>query len=172
MFIDQKTGTVYAYVSKESLDKGESARTLGYIRPKKWTQITAVFTSSAIKLYLNGVLDGYIALGSGGNIKQNNKPIYIGGHPNQAKNCSLEPTIDSVKMYNRELKVYEIQASVRQPFGIIEPSYFHLACFDCYYSQAKSKCVTNYKLCSAADLYSGVWQAAQIMGWVVSCLIA
>ena len=164
--MNQKTGTVYAYQSKESLAKGEAARTLGYIRAKKWTQVSAVFTDTAIKIYLNGVLDGYTAFSLGGQVKKNSHPIYIGGHPGHQKSCSLQPTIDSVKMYSRELRVYEIQASVRQPFGIIEPSYFHLACFDCYYAQAKSKCVTNYSLCSASDLYSGVWQAAQIMGWV------
>jgi hypothetical protein len=166
IFINQKTGTVYAYFSKESLPKGEFARTLGYVKPNKWTQITAMFTESAIKIYLNGVLDGFASVGSGGGYLRNKQPIYIGGHPNYLKACSIEMTIDSLKMYNRELHVYEIQAGVRTSLGIIEPSYFHLSCFDCYYGAAKTGCVTNYQLCSAEDLYSGVWQAAYIMGWV------
>lgn len=113
-------------------------------------------------------MDGYASISSGGDLQRNLNPIYIGGHPNYLKKCSIEMTIDSLKIYNRELRVYEIQAGIRTALGIIEPSYFHLGCFDCYYGEAKSKCVENYKLCTATELYSGVWQAAYIMGWVRS----
>ena len=164
IFINQKTGTVYATVSGVDKPQGDSTRTLGYLKADKWNQVTAIFTAESTKIYLNGVLDGF-GVHSSGQTK-NNDTLYIGGHPNYRKNCSVELTIDSVKMYNRELHNYEIQAGVRTTLGIIEPSYFHLACFDCSYSEAKSKCVKNYKLCSSQDLYSGVWQAAHLMGWV------
>lgn len=155
-------------MSKESNKQGVQARTLGYLKPGKWNQIAAIFTPKSLKIYLNGVLDAFSLAEEGGEFSRNKDSIFIGGHPNYLKRCGIEMTIDSVRMYNRELKNYEIQAGVKNPMGMIEPSYFHLGCFDCSYAEAKGKCVKNYKLCSATDLYSGVWQAAHIMGWVVS----
>ena len=155
-------------LSKSDKKAGVQAKTLGYLKAGKWNQIAAIFTEKSLKIYLNGVLDGFSLAEDGGQVVRNKHPIFIGGHPNYLKTCSIEMTIDSLKMYNRELKNYEIQAGVRNPMGIIEPSYFHLGCFGCSYSEAKNKCVKNYKLCSAEDLYSGVWQAAHIMGWVSS----
>ena len=52
IFINQKTGTVYVYVSKKNNAEGQHARTLGYIKPNKWSQITVIFTESAIKIYI------------------------------------------------------------------------------------------------------------------------
>jgi hypothetical protein len=164
IFINQKTGTVYAYASTSDNKEGDYARTLGYLKPRKWNQIAVIYSQKAIKIYLNGVLDGFSL--RTGDFLRNKDDIFIGNHPNYIKDCKMELTIDSLKMYNRELFNYEIQAGIRTSMGIIEPSYFHLACFDCTYSEAQSKCVKNYKLCSADDLYSGVWQAAHLMGWV------
>lgn len=170
IFINQKTGTIYASVSKEGNSLGDTARTLGYIRPGRWNQIAVVFKTNAIKIYLNGVLDGFAVIKDDNPVSRNKDSLFLGGHPTKPKKCRLEVTVDSLKLYERELKPYEIQAGIRTAFGIIEPSYFHLSCFDCSLQDAKSKCVKGYKLCTSEDMYSGVWQAAHLMGWVRTVL--
>ena len=170
IFINQMTGTIYAFTSTVDNKEGDSTRTLGYIKPRKWTQVTVVFSLKSTKIYLNGILDGFSTRSTA--TLNNIDDVFIGGHPNYLKQCSLEMTIDSLRMYSRELFIYEIQAGIKSSLGIIEPSYIHLGCFDCTFAEAQSKCVKNYKLCTSEDLYSGVWQAAHIMGWVNFVLTA
>lgn len=88
----------------------------------------------------------------------------IGGYKDLKNSCNIEFSISDIKIFDRPLEDYEIQASAGSPFGIVPPSYFHLACHDCSFDEAQRNCVEGYSLCDEVDLYGGVWQAAYTMG--------
>lgn len=167
--LNQKTGRISAFFSSKGpkgVEKGISASTFGRVKEGRWTNINVIYTKKDIRIYLNGLLDGYATFGKFTKI-QNTDNFYIGGHRNYAKQCSgFKFGMSYFKMFNRPLKIFEVQAGAGNPFGVIEPSYLHLGCYNCEYSEAESKCIKGYHLCKVEELYSGVWQAAEIMGWV------
>lgn len=167
IFINQKTGKISAYYeTKENPhSKGMFAETYGKVKEGRWTHITIIFALNEIKIYLNGLLDGFETFKNQTPL-QNTHDIFIGGHESYSKTCKIQFGMNHLKIYNKELKIYEIQASVGFPFGVIEPSFIHLACYNCHYLEAKNKCIKGYRLCNMEEIYGGVWQAAQIMGWV------
>jgi hypothetical protein len=61
---------------------------------------------------------------------------------------------------------YEIQAEAGLVLGSVEPNFIQLGCFDCLFKEAQGSCITNYHLCNNVEMYSGVYQAVRIMGWV------
>lgn len=80
-------------------------------------------------------------------------------------NCATSYNIDSLKIFNRALELYEIQAFVSNSLGVIEPSFIHLGCQDCTFTTAKTKCISGFHMCTGIEYYSGVYQAIIIMGW-------
>jgi hypothetical protein len=98
--------------------------------------------------------------------KFNTENLYIGGHSNYSGACQISYYLDSLKIYNRVMPQYEIQAEAGLVLGSVEPNFIQLGCFDCLFKEAQSSCITNYHLCNNVEMYSGVYQAVRIMGWV------
>jgi hypothetical protein len=47
---------------------------------------------------------------------------------------SIDFSIDELKIFNKELKIYEIQASAEIFLGGISPTFYKLSCLQCEYT--------------------------------------
>ena len=162
-----------------------AAETIGNLQVRKWTFVAVSVNKNDIRIYHNGILDGVNVIETEKyKIKLNEDDIYIGGIPplnsNNAKEqgenfieitntigaCTIEYSLDNFRIFDKQLEQWEIQANVGNSLGIIEPSYVHIACQSCTYADAVDKCPDFFHLCTTTEMYSGVYQAIKIMGWV------
>lgn len=56
---------------------------------------------------INGVLDGFLPL-KNPKFLTNIEDIYIGGHPGYSDECDIKASLGALKLYTRELKMFEI----------------------------------------------------------------
>lgn len=190
IFVNALTGKIKVYVSVQNKDgtevkldsPGLPAETLGFVQSNKWTFVAVTVDKKTIRIHINGILDA-IQNFDNYKIKPDTNNIFIGGVPilnskNKSKiiknlaeevkllgNCNITYNIDSLKIFNLPLKLYQIQAFVKGSLGMIEPGYIHLSCQDCTLAEAKAKCINGYHLCNSLEFYSGVYQAIKVMGW-------
>ncbi|EGR32484.1 NLI interacting factor-like phosphatase family protein, putative [Ichthyophthirius multifiliis] len=139
----------------------ESNARLSY---NKWAHISLSKSSQKIKLYINGILDQVAVLQSFD--VENDSPFYIGNTPWFSDDCILNAFVDELKIYNYEIKSYQVQAEASMFLGGIEPSFLHLGCINCELETAKQSCIQGYHLCTSLEIYSGAYNVARIMGWI------
>lgn len=151
---------------------GESVTSQSKIPYSKWTHIAVIRDDKNTKLYINGILDGNIT--SEGWTILNDMPLYIGNTPWHKEDCNVPSLIDEIRVFERVLFAItkaiseeEIEAEASMALGSIEPSFIKLGCLRCPIEVANSKCPTNYHLCSTIELYTGGFQIARTMGWVL-----
>lgn len=194
IFVNGVNGKIKVFLTVENTSgksvseptAGLTAETLGSLQQNKWTFIAVTVSKTNIRIYMNGVLDAIQSL-ENYKLKVNTSDIFIGGIPqitssysslakaneknlideyNLLGNCSIHYNIDALKIFNVDLKLFQIQSFVKDSLGLIEPSYFHLACSECTYADATLKCLDGFHLCSSLEYYSGVMQAMKVMGWL------
>ena len=112
-----------------------------------------------MKLYINGILDSIAP--TEGFTMTNTHPLYLGGTPWHAEDCSVPMFMDHFRFYNRELKEAEIEAEASPALGGIEPSFVQLGCVNCPLEEAIEECIEGYHLCTSIELHTGGYQIAR-----------
>lgn len=74
--------------------------------------------------------------------------------------------IDNLKIFNQVSTQFTVEAEAYGSLGTIAPSQIMIGCINCDFIDAKNSCIPSYHLCTNAEMYSGVYQAVRIMGWV------
>ena len=118
-----------------------------------------------LKLYVNGILDAITH--TIGFSTTNTMPYYIGNVPWHKDDCNVPTYMDDLRIYNRVLKEFEIEAEGAPSLGGIEPSFVLLGCINCPAKQAESACANNYHICTSIELNTGGYHVARSMGWVI-----
>lgn len=152
-----------SFANNNGLNK--SIETLGHLNANIWNNIVITVTEKKAKIYVNGVLDAILLI-ENGDFSKNDYPFYI-GFPKEYKDiCNIEYSIDELKIYERELKTYDIQASSGNLFGDLEPDYLKIGCINCDFENAILSCYNNnYHLCTDLELQSGGLLFSHKMGW-------
>jgi len=170
IFIDQKTGRITAKITFTNGNDTSiiEVNTIGRVSTTKWTNVVFSMNSKGLFLYMNGVLDGFTPLNNTVIFNPVRSPIMIGSGPSSTSICELTFRMSGLRIYDRALFLYEVQASSPNSLGIVEPSFLHIGCINCTGPEAAKKCVQGFHLCDQNELFGGVWQAAHIMGWVTT----
>lgn len=84
--MNQKTSQLQAYLTTSKDSMGENVISNGRLIHRRWNHITIARTTTTLQIYWNGILDSASTV-SGISIK-NTSPLYIGGAPMTASQCS------------------------------------------------------------------------------------
>jgi len=161
------SGTIRASIttSTHSRADGEFVDSSARLLPNRWMHLAVVYHQehSRLLLYVNGILDN--ALKISGKLILNQYPLYVGGDPFSADQCSQTVYIDEVRAYSYPVAPYELQAEAAVALGGSDPSMVHLGCISCTLEQAAARCPANRHICSSLELHTGGYQVARAMGW-------
>jgi len=130
---------------------------------KRWAHVALVRSEDKLLLYVNGLLDGETASGSG---VKNEEPLYVGGVPWLRDECNIKMYVDEMRFYSRAVQAVEIQAEAQPATGgAIQPSYMQLACTKCSAKEASEKCPADFHVCTKMELHTGVYEVARNLGY-------
>jgi hypothetical protein len=76
-----------------------------------WTHLAATYDGATLKLFVNGVQAGAVAVA--GSLNASADPLRIGG--NHIWGEYFSGRIDEVRVYNRALSAAEVQADMKRP---------------------------------------------------------
>ncbi|KRX01889.1 Concanavalin A-like lectin/glucanases superfamily [Pseudocohnilembus persalinus] len=168
IFLNTKDNTLKIFISTIGQQQvyGEFITSNARLLQNKWHLISFIKQGEKVKLYVNGILDGIKFLDT--QTLQNDGNLYVGNTPSsqQKQTCNLDMYIDDLKIYNKGLNNFEVQAEIGNQLGGIEPSALHFGCLNCELQKAIDSCIDGYHLCTTIELYSGIYQVARIMGWI------
>lgn len=141
---------------------------IGRLSAKKWYHISIVKNNYEIVLYINGIKNNNLIL-TNIHIENNKYPIFLGN----TKKISDEEFdyyyLDEFKIYQKSISKDYIQAEASILLGGNAPSYYEIGCSQCNITEAENNCtsISNYRLCSSIELYSGGINVLNDFGLVI-----
>jgi uncharacterized repeat protein (TIGR02543 family) len=107
------------------VSKGDTYRvnaTTVYPIDGTWMHVAATFDGTAMRLYINGVLEATMTPPAGTTIATNDLPLTVGAQDGTTASRWFMGQMDDVRVYNRALSLSEIQALA----GVVAPTCYPL----------------------------------------------
>lgn len=158
----QKLSVYYSTIKDLSSTQGEKLLSNGRIIPNQWVNITLTrSTSNKMTLYLNGLKDKEIVTEVQYLNPKLENYLTIG-------NNSLTFYLDELKLFNKEIDIDFIQASVSGFLSNVSYlSQYSLGCVSCSLEEANLQCTNkNKQICSSLELHLGGYHLARSIGWL------
>lgn len=175
ILFSQRTRRVRVSMSTTAGDpvEGEYVDSFARVQPNQWVHLAVVHhapaaddqtESSRVLFYINGILDGMLE--TRGKLKRNTDPLYVGGDPFTANECSFKLYMDDLRLYGRALSPHELEAEAGPALSGVDPSFVRLGCVRCTLKDVLGSCPQDRHVCTALELHTGGYEVAQSVGWL------
>jgi hypothetical protein len=76
--------------------------------------------------------------------------------------------VDEVRLWNKQLEDFEIEAEAAGALGSTEPAYIRFGCINCRLEEATDVCEKHdeFHLCDSIEIHTSGYQVARVMGWL------
>ncbi len=101
-------GVFWIGVAPEATMQGNGAASLTRVVAGQWYHVAATYDGSAIRLYVNGVMEGEVPYAYP--LYHSSQPLVIGRSGEEIHDAAFNGLIDDVRIYNRALSCVEIEA--------------------------------------------------------------